>query len=202
MRKKLEFLYDFVSVPCYIAWTQVDAIAARHDADLVMLPVFCGGIFKATGNPGPLVIPAKREWYARDLQMWVKRLGIPFARNPNSPVRSLPLMRGVFVAEERGESARYIRTVYEAIHVRSTNMSDPEIVATTLRAAGFDADRYLKEIERADVKASLARNTEQAVARGAFGVPTFFVGDEMFFGQDRLDFVREALGGEPMPAKK
>lgn len=193
MKKSVEFLYDFVSVPSYFAWTQLGAMAAQLDAQLLMTPVFCGGIFKAIGNPGPLAVPAKLEWYRRDLERWAKRLGIPYRPNPNSPIRSLPLMRGVLVAEERGEADRYVQTVFEATFVQGRNMSDPQVVVATLREAGFDADAYVREVERSDIKARLAQNTAQAVARGAFGVPTFFVGEEMFFGQDRLEFVREAL---------
>jgi 2-hydroxychromene-2-carboxylate isomerase len=193
MTKTVEFLYDFVSVPSYIAWTQIGGIAAQAGAQLVMTPVFCGGIFKALGNPGPLAVPAKRAWYQRDLERWVRKLGIAFFPSPHGLLRSLPLLRGVFVAEERGEADAYVRTVFEATFVHGRNMSDPAIAAAALREAGLDADAYLKGAERDDVKARLAQNTSRAVERGAFGVPTFFVGDDMFFGQDRLEFVREAL---------
>lgn len=193
MTKTVEFLYDVVSVPCYIAWTQIDAIARAASAQVTMTPVFCQGIFNAIGNPGPLAIPAKRDWYARDLELWVKKRGIPYRPNPNNPIRTLPLMRGVFVAQERGEIDRYVETIFEAIFVNSRNLSDIEVVKATLSEAGIDFEFYLKEIERDDIKLKLRRNTDHAVGRGVFGVPTFFVGDQMFFGQDRLEFVSDAL---------
>jgi 2-hydroxychromene-2-carboxylate isomerase len=193
MQKSVEFLYDFASVPCYIAWKHLDGVAAETGARVTMTPVLCQGIFNAIGNPGPLAVPAKREWYGRDLELWAKKRNVPYRPNPHSPIRSLPLLRGVFVAEERGESDRYIQTVFEAIFVHCRNMSDMETVKAAFAEAGLDSGSYLREIERDDIKAKLRRNTDQAVARGVFGVPTFFVGEELFFGQDRLEFVRDAL---------
>jgi len=102
-------------------------------------------------------------------------------------------MRGIFVAEERGELARYMKAVWEATFVDRENMSDPEVAKRVLAAVGIDYGAYLTEIEREDIKAKLRENTERAIRRGVFGVPSFFVGEELFFGQDRLEFVREAL---------
>jgi len=190
----LEFVYDFVSVPCYLAWTQLSAITEESGAEIQLSPVFCGGIFKATGNPGPLVIPAKREWYAGDLMMWAAHYGVPLESNPHSPVQSLPLMRGAIIAEERGELEQYLKTMFEAVCVKALNMSDIKRVRETLNEASLDAATYFSQIERQDVKDRLRQSTDDAVVRGVFGVPTFFVGERMFFGQDRLEFVRKALG--------
>ena len=189
----LEFIYDFVSVPCYLAWTQFDRIVAETGAELQLTPVFCGGIFKATGNAGPLVIPAKKEWYVQDLMMWAGHYGVPLEENPHSPVQSLPLMRGVIVAEERGERDAYIKAMFEAICLKSRNLSDADQVQLTLDEAALDSEIYFSEINRQDVKDQLRRNSEDAVERGVFGVPTFFIGARMFFGQDRLEFVKAAL---------
>jgi 2-hydroxychromene-2-carboxylate isomerase len=191
--KSVEFLYDFVSAPSYIAWTQLDALAREANAQITMTPVFCAGIFKDIGNPGPLAIPAKRAWYTRDLELWAKKRGVTMRLNPHSPIRSLPLMRGVIVAQERAERDRYLKTIWDAIWLDSKNMSDPGVVDETLEAAGLDVEAYMRGIEREDVKAKLRESTLDAVRRGVFGVPSFFVGDELFFGQDRLEFVREAL---------
>jgi 2-hydroxychromene-2-carboxylate isomerase len=191
--KSVEFLYDFVSAPSYIAWTQLDALAREANAQITMTPVFCAGIFKDIGNPGPLAIPAKRAWYTRDLELWAKKRGVTMRLNPYSPIRSLPLMRGVIVAQERAERDRYLKTIWDAIWLDSKNMSDPGVVDETLEAAGLDVEAYMRGIEREDVKAKLRESTLDAVRRGVFGVPSFFVGDELFFGQDRLEFVREAL---------
>lgn len=191
--RTVEFVYDFVSVPCHIAWKSLDPMVRDVGAEVVMTPVLCGGIFKAIGNPGPLAIPAKREWYARDLALWARRRGVTVVLSPFVPIRSLPLMRGSFIAAERDETVRYVDAVFDAIYVHGRNLSDITLVGETLNDARLDATAYLQGIERADIKQKLLRNTEDAVARGVFGVPTFFVNDELFFGQDRLEFVVEAL---------
>jgi 2-hydroxychromene-2-carboxylate isomerase len=192
-RRTVEFVWDFVSTPCYIAWRCLEPMVEAVGGNVVMTPVFCGGIFKAVGNPGPLVIPAKRAWYARDLSMWARRRGVPLVQGPHIPVRSLPLMRGSLLAEERGELRRYGDAVFDAIYVRQRDLSDMGLVRQTLGDAGLDVDAYMRGVERPDLKEKLVRNTEHAVARGVFGVPSFFVGDELFFGQDRIEFVLEAL---------
>lgn len=189
----VEFVYDFVSTPCHIAWKCLDPMIKAIGAEVVMTPVLCGGIFKALGNTGPLGIPAKREWYARDLALWARRRGVPLVHSPFLPIRSLPLMRGSFVAAERNETSRYVDAVFDSIYVHGRNLSDMRLVRETLNEAGLDADAYLQGIERADIKQKLLRNTEDAIARRVFGVPTFFVNNELFFGQDRLEFVVEAL---------
>jgi 2-hydroxychromene-2-carboxylate isomerase len=189
----VEFVYDFVSTPCHIAWKSLDSMVKAIGAEVVMTPVLCGGIFKAIGNPGPLAVPAKREWYARDLAMWAKRRGVSLVPSPYVPIRSLPLMRGTFIAAERNETFRYVDAVFDSIYVHGRNLSDMKVVEETLREAGLDVGAYLQGIERADIKQNLLRNTEDAIARRVFGVPTFFVDNELFFGQDRLEFVVEAL---------
>ncbi len=193
MPSQLEFLYDIVSVPSYLAWTQLPAVIKETGARLVMTPVFCGGIFQATGNPGPLAVPAKQKWYAEDLALWARHLGVPLNPSPHWPIRILPIMRGVLVAEERGELDAYLRTMFEANFIHARNLNEADEVQNTLVEAGLDADTYFAEIQRDDIKDQLRKNTDEAVSRGAFGVPTFFVGDQMFFGQDRLHFVKQAL---------
>ena len=189
----VEFVYDFVSTPCHIAWKCLDSMVKAVGAEVVMTPVLCGGIFKAIGNPGPLVVPAKREWYARDLAMWAKRRGVNLVPSPYVPIRSLPLMRGSFVAAERNETFRYVDAVFDAIYARGRDLSDMKVVDETLIEAGLDAGAYLQGMGRDDVKQKLLNSTDSVIARGVFGVPSFFVNDELFFGQDRLEFVVEAL---------
>lgn len=199
-RPSVEFVYDFVSIPCHIAWRVLRPMVERAGVRLVTTPVLCGAIFKATGNPGPLTVAAKREWYRRDLQLWAQRRGVPLVHNPHAPVRSLHLVRGSFIAEERGETERYMDAVFEALYVDALDLGQLQLYGEALERAGFDAPAYLDGVERPDIKRRLADQTERAVARGAFGVPTFFVDDELFFGQDRLEFAIEAVlrkrGGE------
>jgi len=191
--RTVEFVYDFVSVPCHIAWKSLDSMVKPLGAEVIMTPVLCGGIFKAIGNGGPLAIPAKAEWYARDLALWARKRRVSFAPSPFPLVRSLPLLRGCFVAAERNETFRYVDAMFDAIYVHQRNLSDMKIVEEVLSEAGLDADAYLRGMEREDIKRNLLRNTEDAIARRVFGVPTFFVNNELFFGQDRLEFVVEAL---------
>lgn len=191
--KRLEFLYDFVSGPCYLASTQVGEIASAVGAELVLIPVLAGGILKATNNPGPLAVPAKAKWIAGDMLLWAGFYGVEFKPTPYFPIRTLPLLRGALVAAERGEVDRYNRAIFEAIWVHQRNLNEPEEVRRVLISSGFDPEIYFAEIERTQIKEQLRRNTDDAVTRGAFGVPTFFVEGEMFFGQDRLDFLRSAL---------
>lgn len=193
MPSQLEFIYDIVSVPSYLAWTQLPGVAKETGARILMTPVFCGGIFQATGNPGPLAVPAKQKWYAGDMALWARHLGVPLNPSPHWPIRILPIMRGVLVAEERGELDAYLRTMFEANFIHARNLSEADEVRNTLVEAGLDADTYFAEIQRDDIKDRLRSNTDEAVSRGAFGVPTFFVGDQLFFGQDRLNFVKQAL---------
>jgi 2-hydroxychromene-2-carboxylate isomerase len=193
MAKTVEFLYDFVSSPSFIAWKSLPPMLEAAGAELVLTPVLLGGIFKATGNAGPLAIAAKKEWYAGDLALWAKKRRVVLNPSPFIPFRSLPLMRGSYVAAERGETDLYVSTVFDAAFVQGRDMGDMRVVADTLAAAGLDSAAYVQGIERADIKLRLLDATQQAVARRVFGVPTFFVDGNLFFGQDRLEFVLEAL---------
>ena len=154
-----------------------------------------GGVFKATGNASPVTVPAKGRWMNDDIRRWARRYGVPFRFNPHFPINTLTLMRGATGLQMRRPRRfpRYLELVERAMWDEQKNLGDPAVLAATLAAAGFDADEFTALVADPEVKASLIATTEEAVARGVFGAPTFFVGDAMFFGQDRLDFVREAL---------
>jgi 2-hydroxychromene-2-carboxylate isomerase len=151
-------------------------------------------VFKATGNASPVTVPAKGRWMTGDIARWAERYGVPFTFNPHFPINTLTLMRGaVGVQLRRPEDfARYVETIFRAMWVEPRNLGEPEVLAQTLAAAGFDAG-FTDIVADPEVKAALVANTEEAVRRGVFGAPTMFVGGQMFFGQDRLEFVREAL---------
>jgi 2-hydroxychromene-2-carboxylate isomerase len=194
--KTIEFFFDFGSPTSYLAYKALPALAADAGARIVYRPMLLGGVFKATGNASPVSVPAKGRWMFDDIQRWARRHGVPFRFNPAFPINTLPLMRGAVGVQLR-EPARftdYCDAVYDALWQQQKNLGDPAALAETLAGAGFDADAYSALIGDAEVKAALVANTEEAVARGVFGAPTCFVGTQMFFGQDRLDFVREALG--------
>ena len=193
--KTLEFHFDFGSPTTYLAYTQVPRIAQETGATLVWHPMLLGGVFKATGNASPVSLPAKVRWMNDDIARWAKHRGVPFALNPHFPINTLTLMRGAcgLLMRQPGDFRRYVDTVFQAMWVVPRNLNDPNELAAVLTEAGFDAAAFTALVGDPEVKADLVARTEASVARGAFGAPTFFVGEQMFFGQDRLDFVREAL---------
>ncbi|MEO8525458.1 MAG: 2-hydroxychromene-2-carboxylate isomerase [Caldimonas sp.] len=197
MSKSVEYFFDFGSPTSYLAWTQLPKIAAETGAEIVWRPMLLGGVFKATGNASPVTVPAKGRWMNVDIARWAKRYGAPFRFNPHFPINTLTLMRGATGLQMRhpAEFMRYLEVVHRAMWESGTNLGDPAVLAVTLGEAGFDADAFVAMVADPEVKARLVATTEEAVSRGAFGAPTFFVGETMFFGQDRLEFVREALAG-------
>ena len=195
MTKTAEFFFDVGSPTAYLAWTQLPDIAAQTGATLLYRPMLLGGVFKATGNASPVSVPAKGKWMGQDIARWAARYGAAFAFNPHFPINTLPLMRGAVGVQMRQPERldAYLSAVFKAMWAQPANMGDPAVIAATLGAAGFEPEAFMAMIGDAEVKAKLVANTEEAVARGVFGAPSVFVGDTLFFGQDRLDFVREAL---------
>jgi len=193
--KTLEFHFDFVSPASYLAYTQVERIAQEAGATLVWHPMLLGGVFKATGNASPVSVPAKGRWVQADMVRWAKRWGVPFALNPHFPIQTLTLMRGAcgLLMRQPEDFRRYVDVVFHAIWVTPRNLNEPTEVQAMLTDAGFDAQALLTLAGDPEVKADLVARTELSVQRGAFAAPTFFVGQQLFFGQDRLDFVAEAL---------
>lgn len=196
MTRTLEFYYDYGSPYSYLADTQVAAIAKRAGATLVRKPMLLGGVFKATGNSSPAALAQKSRWSAFDMPMWARHYGVPFQRNPFFPVNTLALMRGAAAAQIDGLFERYHPAIYKAMWVDGRNLNDIAEVAEVLTAAGLDARQFGTRIQDQDAKDRLKATTDEAVARGVFGAPTSFVGDMMFFGNDRLPFVEMALKGE------
>ena len=192
---KIEFFFDVGSPNSYLAWTQLPRIAAEARAELVWRPMLLGGVFKATGNASPVTIPAKARWMAQDMARWARHWGVPFAFNPHFPINTLTLMRGAAGLQLRRpeDLGRYLDAVFHAMWVEPRDLGDAAVLAEALAAAGFGPAEFQALVADPEVKAKLVADTEEAVARGVFGAPTMFVGDEMHFGQDRLEFVRQAL---------
>lgn len=192
---RVEFFFDFGSPTAYLAYTQLPRIAAECGAELAWRPMLLGGVFKATGNASPVTVPAKARWMNDDIARWARRHGVRFAFNPHFPINTLMLMRGAAGLQLRcpGDFLRYVDAVYRAMWEEPRNLGDERVLAEVLAAAGFDPQEFAALVADPQVKAALIANTDEAVARGVFGAPTMFVGERMFFGQDRLDFVREAL---------
>ena len=195
MAKTAEFFFDVGSPATYLAWTQLPALCAQASARLVYSPMLLGGVFQATGNASPATVPAKGSYMTTDLGRFAKRYGVPFAMNPHFPINTLQLMRAAIGVQLRQPEHldAFLTAVFEALWVNGVNLNDLAAVGATLAAAGFDPAQVFALVNDAEIKAALKANTEVAVTRGVFGAPTVFVDDAMFFGQDRLDFVREAL---------
>jgi 2-hydroxychromene-2-carboxylate isomerase len=197
MTRSVEFFFDFGSPASYLAYTQLPKITSECGAQVVWRPMLLGGVFKAVGNSSPASVPAKGRWMFDDLNRWAQRYGVAFNHNPHFPVNTLTLMRiatGIQMRQPQ-DLARLCETLFGAMWHEPRNLGDPAELAQVLAPAGFDAHAVIALASQADVKAQLVATTEEAVARGVFGAPSFFVGEQLFFGQDRLDFVREALAG-------
>ncbi len=195
MAREVEFFFDFGSPASYLAYTQLPTIALDCGASIVWRPMLLGGVFKATGNTSPVTVPPKGRWMKEDLERWARRYGVTFSFNPYFPINTLTLMRGAVAMQLHQPDifARYVEVIFKAMWASQRNLGDAAVLKQTLEHAGIDADHFNAMVGEPEVKARLIANTDEAVARGAFGAPTFFVGKQMFFGQDRLDFVREAL---------
>ena len=198
MTKTLELIFDFGSPNAYLTLKVLPDLLDRTGADLVITPCLLGGIFKATGNKAPMIqyaeAPAKLAYENLEMRRFIARHGLTkFRLNPHFPVNTLTIMRGAVVAGDEGNLDDYVDAVNRAMWEDGLKMDDPEVIATFLSANGFDGPALLARTQEPEIKARLVANTEAAVARGVFGIPTFFVGDEIFFGKDRLDQVEEAL---------
>ncbi len=199
MTRNVEFFFDLGSSASYLAFTQLPALCAQEGARLDWRPMLLGGVFQATGNHSPAIVPAKGLYMQRDFERFAARYGVPFARNPHFPINTLTLMRCTTAVQMDAPDRlpEWLARVYPAIWVEGRNLNDPAVAAEVVGCAGFDAQALLARAGASEVKERLKAVTQEAIERGVFGAPTLFVGGEMFWGQDRLDFVREALRFSP-----
>jgi 2-hydroxychromene-2-carboxylate isomerase len=192
----IEFHFDFGSPNAYLAHRVIPVIEARAGARFRYVPVLLGGIFKATNNRSPVEafgnIANKCAYMELETRRFLLRHGITdYRRNPHFPVNTLALMRGAVAAQHEGCFERYVDVMYRNMWSEPKKLDDPEVIRSVLDGNGFDAGRLLERAQSPEVKQELVRNTEASVARGTFGSPTFFVGDEIFFGKDQLRGVEE-----------
>ena len=193
MTKSVEFFYDYASPFSYLADCRLPAIAARRGAEIVYRPAILGVLIVESGNQPPPTVPAKMKYMNADMRRWATKLDVPFVPNPAFPVRSITLMRAALIADDTGVFPRFHAAMWRAMWNDAANLADPAVLTDVLTRAGLDAETIMRGTQDDRVKARLKANCDEALARGAFGLPTFFVGDEMFFGNDRLDFVDDAL---------
>lgn len=202
-RKTIEYIFDFGAPNGYLAWYPLKDIAARTDARLVVTPVFLGGMHKLTGNAPPMVrdagVKGKVAYAALEFQRFLDRHGMDkFRIHPALPFNSILPQRVLVAAGDEAERHAIVEALLPAVWERNIDCGDIEVVGRELAGAGLDAERLLAATQDAAVKAELADNTERAVARGAFGIPTYFVDDEMWFGKERLGQLESYLaGGRP-----
>ncbi|RYX91721.1 MAG: 2-hydroxychromene-2-carboxylate isomerase [Comamonadaceae bacterium] len=195
MSKTVEFFFDVGSPAAYLAWRELPRIAQQAGAHIEWKPMLLGGVFQATSNQSPMAVPAKGSYMLDDLGRFAKRYGCSFNHNPHFPINTLTLMRGAAGMQLR-EPQRlqdYLEAVFPAIWVDGKNMNDPAVVASVLQAAGFEPAAFMALVSDAAVKDALKATTQDAVSRGVFGAPAFMVDGTLYWGQDRLDFVRDAL---------
>jgi len=192
--KSVEFFFDVGSPAAYLAFKMLPRIAVAAEAEIIWRPMLLGGVFKATGNVSPMMIAAKGRHMHTDLLMFAAKYGVDYCLNTHFPINTLALMRGASSFLQEEGFLRYVEATFEAIWRNNKNLNDPTIVGELLTANGFDPGEFMRRIDDQAVKERLKADTATAVERGIFGAPTMFVGEQMFFGQDRLHFVAEALG--------
>jgi 2-hydroxychromene-2-carboxylate isomerase len=196
-----QFMFDFGSPNAFLSHEAIPAIEARTGVKFEYVPILLGGIFKATNNKSPAEtlagIKNKREFHALETERFVRRFQVqPYVWNPFFPVNTLNLMRAAVAAQLEGVFEKYVDAAFHHMWIEPKKMDDPEVAVKALTASGLDGAKLLTRSQEADVKAKLIENTQNAVERGAFGSPTFFVGKEMFFGKEQLREVEEMVSGK------
>lgn len=198
MTKKIDFYFDFASPNAYLSHKVIPGIEQRTGASFNYIPVLLGGIFKTTNNKPPMEafmgITNKNEYQGLEIRRFIERYRLnKFEMNPHFPVITLQIMRGAIAADIDGYLSEYVEKVMTHMWEESKKMDDPEVISSALKESGLDAERLVSQIQEPNIKTKLISNTEKAVQRGAFGIPTFFIGDEMYFGKDTLWQIEEAL---------
>ncbi len=194
MSKTIDFYFDFGSPTAYLAYKRLQQLKAEYGCTIDYKPVLLGGLFKASGNMSPVTVPAKGKYMMKyDLPRFAKLYQVPLGGNSHFPINTLNLMRGAVAAIDQDYFDTYVDAVFNAIWVNGENLGDLEVVTTVLSDAGLNGQQIIAGTQDPEVKARLISNTEAAVARGCFGAPTMFVDGDMFFGQDRMQFIEMAL---------
>jgi len=188
MSKTIDFIFDFGSPNAYLAWYALQPILERTGANVNIIPCLLGGIFKLTGNQAPWMtfgnVKGKLEYERLEMTRFIALHGLTkFKLNPHFPVNTLLLQRGAIAAKRDGVLDLYVKAGLTAMWEDGLKMSDPQVFSVTMTQAGLDGAALLSAAQDPEVKAKLAKNTDAAVARGVFGIPSFFIGDEMFFSK-------------------
>ncbi|MDG0978101.1 MAG: 2-hydroxychromene-2-carboxylate isomerase [Halieaceae bacterium] len=190
----LAFYFDFGSPASYLAYKRIRQLESQYNLSVHWVPMLLGGVFKATGNVSPVTVPAKGNYMVnQDFPRFAKRYGVAMQFNPHFPINTLNLMRAAIAAQQLDCFDAYAGAIFDAMWQEQLNLGDIALVAKVLSESGLDAQALIDLSQESDIKAALIANTEAAVGRGVFGAPTMFVGEAMYFGQDRLDFIEAQL---------
>lgn len=197
MSKTIELIFDFVSPNAYLIWQPLKALAEKHDAEILITPVFLGGMHKLTGNAPPFVrdaeVKGKNEYAMLEMNRFIALHGLSkYSMNPKFPFNTVTLQR-LLLAFEPGERAKLVETLLPGVWEQGLDMTDIEVVGKILSDAGYDAKALLEKTQDPAIKQQLMDNTEKAVERGAFGIPTMYIDGEMYFGKERLEQMAEQL---------
>lgn len=200
MRKKVEFYYDFSSPYGYLASTKIEGICAKYEAELDWKPFLLGGVYKETGNRAPLEVPSKKTHMIQDVKDWANHYGVELNFPDLFPVNSVKSMRGALFAKEQGRIRDYTHKLFKLYWIRNEDISQDDVLRVALTELDMDYELFMNRINDQEIKDELRKETAEAVRRGAFGAPTIFLGDKMFWGNDRLLFVESYLKGEMQDA--
>ena len=197
MSKTIELIFDFVSPNAYLIWQPLKALADKHGASIAITPAFLGGMHKLTGNAPPFMrdasVKGKNEYTQIEMDRFVKKHGLSkFRMNPKFPFNTISLQR-MLIALEPARRGELVELLLPAIWEDGLDVTDTEVLGKILQDGGFDPEDLLARTQDPAIKQALIDNTENAVARGAFGIPTMYVDGEMYFGKERLGQIDEQL---------
>ena len=192
MTKTVTFCFDFGSPYSYLAYNYLSPIK-EAGAQIDLKPVLLGGIFKATGNQPPATVQKKGEYMFKDIQRWANKLDISFKMNPYFPILTVPHMRGAILAQKKDILEDYMQSMFDSMWLKGLNLNDQEILTQVASESGIDPNDFAEGISSDEIKNELKENTQFAIDKGAFGVPTYFLEDEMFWGIDSIKFLLDAL---------
>ena len=192
MTKTVTFCFDFGSPYSYLAYNYLSPIK-ETGAQIDLKPVLLGGIFKATGNQPPATVQKKGEYMFKDIQRWANKLDISFKMNPYFPILTVPHMRGAILAQKKDILEHYMQSMFDSMWLKGLNLNDQEILTQVASESGIDPNDFAEGISSDEIKDELRVNTQFAIDKGAFGVPTYFLENEMFWGIDSIKFLLESL---------
>ena len=190
MKKSVEFFFDYVSSYSYLADYRLSSF---RNIEIIYRPMLLGAVMQATNNKPPGTIPSKGNYIAKDLELWSQHYGIPFRINSIFPQNTLKALRLAIVCQQENCFQMVHQALFEAMFVHNLDISDVDILKNLINQQQLNSDQLIEKLSENTIKDELKRNTNEAISRGAFGAPTFFINDEMFFGNDRLDFIKAKL---------